>query len=127
MYYSIFAWRIAETAVLWFSSFLMEEAMPQKLFRLQGNLPVIFLQEGDTFVAHSPVLDLSTCGSTYEEANKNFKEALQIFFEECIKHHTLDQALGSLGWHKATMKPFTWEPPIYAGEQQIPLDRISVA
>ena len=100
--------------------------MPQKPFHLQGDLPVIFLQEGDSFVAHSPVLDLSTCGSTYEEANNNFKEALQIFFEECIKHNTLDQALESLGWQKATIQPLTWKPPVYAGQHQISLDKISV-
>ena len=43
------------------------------------NLPVLFLKEDKMFVAYSPALDLSTCGKTFEEAKKNFGQAMDIF------------------------------------------------
>jgi len=43
------------------------------------NLPVSFLRESDQFVAYTPALDLSTSGTTLEEAKSNFTEAVGIF------------------------------------------------
>ena len=54
----------------------------------QVNLPVAVLREGEQFVAYTPALDLSTAGSTYEEAKKRFEEAVGIFLR----------------------KPYRWEP-----------------
>ena len=65
---------------------------------IKGNVPVLFLKENEMFVAYSPALELSTCGKTFEEAQKNFEEALLIFFEECIKDNTLKEILPSPGW-----------------------------
>lgn len=61
---------------------------------------VSFLREGDTFIAYSPALDLSTCGDTLEEAKQRFAEIVRIFFAELKKMGTLDQALNDLGWKK---------------------------
>jgi predicted RNase H-like HicB family nuclease len=83
-----------------------------------ANVMVLFLKEAEMFVAYSPVLDLSTCGQTFEEAQKNFEEAIQIFFEECIKSNTLDDVLTSLGW-KSVKKE--WIPPSYIGQVNVPL------
>ena len=64
------------------------------------ELPVSFLQEGDQFVAYTPVLDLSTSGKTLEEAKKNFTEAVEVFFDEIISMGTFEQVLLDLGWKK---------------------------
>lgn len=61
-------------------------------------LPVDILKEGDSFIAYSPVLDLSTVGDTFEEAQQRFNEAVQIFFEEIEGKGTLEEALTELGW-----------------------------
>lgn len=63
-------------------------------------LPVSILREGDTFVAYTPALDLSTAGSTFEEAQKNFEEAVNIFFQELMVMGTLNDVLKDLGWEE---------------------------
>ena len=67
---------------------------------IQFTLPVTILKEGDSFVAYTPALDLSTAGSTFEEAQKNFVEAVNIFFEEIMEMGTLNEVLAELGWQK---------------------------
>ena len=64
------------------------------------NLPVSFLRESDQFVAYTPALDLSTSGSTLEEAQKNFTEAVGIFFDEIVEMGTFEDVLLDLGWKK---------------------------
>lgn len=66
----------------------------------QLSLPVSILREGDSFVAYSPALDLSTVGKTFEQAKARFEEAVQIFFEEISEKGTLDIVLNELGWQK---------------------------
>jgi len=69
-------------------------------FEIDGTVPLCFLKEKNSFIAFSPALDLSTCGRTFEEAKRNFAEALEIFFEECLKMGTLKDVLESCGWIK---------------------------
>lgn len=64
------------------------------------NLPVSFIKEADQFVAYTPVLDLSTSGSTLEEAKNNFTEAVGIFFDEIVEMGTLEDVLLDLGWKR---------------------------
>jgi len=82
------------------------------------NIGVQFYKEGKMFIAYSQALDLSTCGKTYEEAKKNFAEALEIFLEECISMGTLPEVLESCGWQKVKRH---WQPPIFIGTDDIPL------
>ena len=84
---------------------------------VQAKLPVIFLKEGDTFIVYSPVLDLSSCGATFESAKKSFSEAVTLFFDSCLRHETLDEALESLGWEQARDR--RWEPPVVVGHQDL--------
>ena len=67
---------------------------------LKFGLPVSILHEGDSFVAYTPALDLSTSGGTYEQAQENFNEAVNIFFQELMEMGTLDKVLKDLGWQK---------------------------
>ncbi|HUC01572.1 MAG TPA: hypothetical protein VMA75_01550 [Candidatus Paceibacterota bacterium] len=67
----------------------------------EANLPVIFFKERGQFVAYTPALDLSTAGKTLGQAEKHFKEAVGLFFEECHKMGTLDAVLRDLGWEKS--------------------------
>ncbi len=84
-----------------------------KKLNYQANLPITFLREGDQFIAYTPGLDLSTSGNTFEEAKKRFREAVQIFFEECFNMGTLDSVLGDLGWEKGKSG---WNPPVIVGQ-----------
>jgi predicted RNase H-like HicB family nuclease len=87
---------------------------------VKGSVPVIFLREGGSFVAFCPVLDLSTCGSTFAEADANFQEALAIFFEECVERGTLEEVLASCGWERPGKRSGReMIPPAIVGNRQV--------
>ena len=85
------------------------------------SLPVWFMKEGEVFIAYSPALDLSTCGDTFEQAQQRFSEAADLFFEECVRHHTLEEALLSYGWQKASRPSPHWIPPVVVGHIEQPV------
>ena len=86
------------------------------------TIPVVFFREGDTFIAHCPILDLSACGKDFEEAQRNFEDAVEIFFSECVKHGTLEEALTACGWSvDASDHRRRIFPPAYIGQRQIPV------
>jgi predicted RNase H-like HicB family nuclease len=54
-------------------------------------------REGRTYVAHTPELDVSSCGGTKDRALRNLNEAVRLFLEEAEKMGTLDQILQEAG------------------------------
>lgn len=81
---------------------------------IQFSLPVSILKEGKVFIAYTPALDLSTSGNTFQDAQKNFVEAVNIFFEELIEMGTIDEVLIGLGWQKRNN---TLVPPVVVANQ----------
>lgn len=81
------------------------------MMRYQVELPVNIFKEGDKFVAHCSVLDLSTSGRTFEQVQKRFREALHMFIEDLAEQGTLDEVLQSYGWHKVSKPRPHWTPP----------------
>lgn len=77
--------------------------------KISFSLPVNIIKEGESFIAYTPALDLSTVGDTLAEAKNRFKEAVNVFFEETSKAGTLDKALSELGWQK---KKKQYYPPV---------------
>ena len=73
----------------------------QVTFQVTGTL----FMEGRVWVSHCPALDLSTCGRTREEAMANTREAIQLFFEECLRRGTLEAALRELHWNLTRFEP----------------------
>jgi predicted RNase H-like HicB family nuclease len=68
---------------------------------LNAKLTVLFFREDkNTIIASCPTLDISTCGSTLEEARSNFSEMFELFVEEAMNMGTLDKILASCGWKK---------------------------
>jgi hypothetical protein len=89
---------------------------------IKGSIPVVFFKEGDTFIAHCPVLELSACGDTFDSALKAFNETLQIFLEECTARKTLEKVLESCGWKAQGKKSNrSMSPPLYVGQRQVSL------
>jgi len=78
--------------------------------RVAVELPVAFIEEGDTVIAYTPALDLSTCGKNKKDASRMFQEAVQIFFSDLIENGTVDEVLTGLNWKKDTVQE-TWIPP----------------
>ena len=75
-------------------------------------------KEGRTYVAHTPELDVSSCGKTKERALKNLKEAVRLYLEEAEKMGTLDQILEEAGYSKRRSK---LEGPKFVGTQKVSL------
>jgi predicted RNase H-like HicB family nuclease len=48
---------------------------------MNKKLPAIIEREGDEYVALSPNIDVASQGDSIDEARKNLKEALELFFE----------------------------------------------
>lgn len=78
------------------------------------SIPISIFREGKNFVAYSPVLDLSTCSDSFDDAQKMFEEATRIFFEELDRKGTMDEVLVSLGWKKSDSN---WLPPTEVSHQ----------
>ena len=72
--------------------------MAKVLLSVDVSLPLMVWKEGDQFVAFTPALDLSSCGSSDKEAVDHFAEAVELFFETAVERNTLQDLLESLGW-----------------------------
>ncbi len=48
---------------------------------MTGNLTAIIEKEGDGYIVLCPEVDVASQGATIDEARKNVKEALELFFE----------------------------------------------
>ncbi len=82
--------------------------------KVSVKLPVSIIKEGESYIAYTPALDLSTCANSYEKSKKRFGEAVAIFFEETMKKGTLEDALIDLGWKKVKSK---WSPPVVVSQE----------
>ncbi|MEK7537080.1 MAG: hypothetical protein AAB584_01390 [Patescibacteria group bacterium] len=81
---------------------------------LSFKLSIVFLREGNSFIAYSPALDLSTSASSFEKARTRFAEAAKLFFEEVIKKGTINEVLQELGWQKHNKE---WQPPLIVSQE----------
>lgn len=63
-------------------------------------LKIQIAKEGGTFIAYAPELDISSCGHTLMEAEKNLQEAVQLFIETAREHGTLEEILEESGFIK---------------------------
>ncbi|MEI6478272.1 MAG: hypothetical protein WCO52_04795 [bacterium] len=80
-----------------------------KALSLTFSLPLSIFKEDGVFVAHTPALDISTCGDSVEEAKKSFEELVVLFIQELERKGTTDEVLTSMGWVKANK---VWAPPV---------------
>ncbi len=64
------------------------------------KLELEVFKQGDFYIAYSRPLDLSAYGKSEQDAIADFKETLDLFFEEIIKKGTLGEVLKNLGWKK---------------------------
>jgi len=72
-----------------------------KLTTMEIQFTTRVFKEGRTYVAHTPELDVSSCGGTKEKAVKNLKEAVRLFLEEAEKMGSLKQILKEAGYSKS--------------------------
>lgn len=92
----------------------------QKIVKMSIDIsvPLIVFKEGKKFVAYSPFLDLSSCGSSFEKAQDSFIDAAELFLEELVKKNTLEEYLKGLGWEKTKEK---WISPTVISQESVPI------
>lgn len=81
------------------------------------SLTMQIFQEGNTYIAHSPELDVSSCGETPEKARKNFQTAVALFVKEAEKMGTLQQILQEAGFLKKGA--YAWEAPQWIAFEKV--------
>ena len=84
------------------------------------EVPITYFKEAKSFVAYAPALDLSSAGNTLKEAEKNIKEATELFIEEILDKNTINEVLFSLGWTRIT-KTKQWIPPTLVAHGLLPI------
>ena len=67
---------------------------------MQIQFTIQVFKEAKLYVAHTPELDVSSCGPTEAKANRNLREAVRLFLEEAEKLGTLEQILEEAGYVK---------------------------
>jgi len=72
-------------------------------------------KEGGTYVAYVPELDVSSCGRTNEDAQRNIQDAVQGFLETSADIGTLEQVLRESGYTRAGER---WEAPEFVALQR---------
>lgn len=65
-------------------------------------------KEAGTYVAYVPELDLSSCGATTDEAQRNIRDAVKGFLETTAAMGTLDEILEEAGYVR---KDGFWDAP----------------
>jgi predicted RNase H-like HicB family nuclease len=87
--------------------------IPELTFTIQ------IFQEGRTYVAYTPELDVSSCGRTLDDARTNLGDAVRGFLKSASRMGTLDAILEEAGFVRARGR---WSTP-----PMVTLDRFSVA
>jgi predicted RNase H-like HicB family nuclease len=80
------------------------------------RLTVRLLKEGDTFVAHVPELNVSSCGDTAEQARRMIAEAVALFLETAKEQGTLKEILEEAGYR---LENGRWVEPELVGVEHM--------
>ena len=79
---------------------------------------VHIFREGDTYVAHVPEFDVSSCGKTTDDARRNIMDAVKGFLETADETGTLNDVLEESGYR---FEQGRWRAPEF-----VAVDHLSV-
>ncbi len=83
---------------------------------MELGFSVRILKEGDTFIAHVPELDVSSCGDTEGDARRNIADAVQGFLETAKEQGTLNDVLQEAGYRFENGR---WNEPEVVGVEHM--------
>jgi predicted RNase H-like HicB family nuclease len=72
--------------------------MRNSVVNLSVRLEAAFRQEGDSWLAWCPPLDVMTQAESKKAALESLKEAVELWFESCIERGVLEEALAEVGF-----------------------------
>jgi len=76
------------------------------------SVEVELFKQGDYIVSYCPALELSSFGSTEDEAKEGFEGALYTFLEDTHEKGTLEKVLLDLGWSLKKLPKVQYKPPV---------------
>jgi predicted RNase H-like HicB family nuclease len=76
------------------------------------SLEVLLIKEGEYIVSYCPALELSSYGTTEEDAKQGFEGALEIFLQDTHEKGTLENVLLGLGWQLKKKPTAKYQPPL---------------
>lgn len=85
------------------------------------RLPFRVKKEGNSYISWCPALDVSSCGDTAREAEKNLREALRLFIMSCYERGVLDRVLKDCGFVPGKLKASKTKPSSHRTEMWVPL------
>lgn len=74
------------------------------------SIRTLIYRDGKNIIAHTPELNVSSWGTSKDEAIKNLKEALQLYCETAIEENELLQLLEDAGYGYDVLTN-AWHPP----------------
>jgi predicted RNase H-like HicB family nuclease len=66
--------------------------------KFEFDLPATVKKRGKFYVAHCPLIDVTSQGDSKKEALDHLIEAIQLFIESCFDRGTLDEVLRACGF-----------------------------
>ncbi|MDB5903145.1 MAG: hypothetical protein JWM26_2023 [Betaproteobacteria bacterium] len=66
--------------------------------KFEFDLPASVKKRGKLFIAHCPLIDVTSQGGTKKEALDHLIEAIQLFIESCFERGTLDEVMQACGF-----------------------------
>ena len=65
---------------------------------VEVQLGVLVFQEGDSYLAYCPALQLSTYGDSVNDVKVAFEDLIKSYAQDCLKAGTLEKDLIGRGW-----------------------------
>lgn len=90
-----------------------ENKISRKSHGFEIVLDVCLFEDEGNYIAHCPALDISSYGTSEDEAQELFNEAVTIFLDEVEKKGTLENVLLDLGWQLKRKPKVDYRPPIH--------------
>lgn len=75
------------------------------------SLEVQLIKEGDYIVSYCPALELSSFGTTEDDAKEGFEGCLHTFLKDTHDKGTLERVLLDLGWSLKKLPTIKYQPP----------------
>ncbi|MBI1871195.1 MAG: hypothetical protein HYS07_08400 [Chlamydiae bacterium] len=94
-----------------------------KKTRVETNIPIFYMKEGDTFLVYTPAFDLVAHGDSFEDAEESFAKSLKLFVAYVSERGTWKAVLEEYGWKKVHE---VWNPPAIIRQDSKPV-RIPIA
>lgn len=80
---------------------------------LNVKLSMYVFKEDGMYIVYCPALDMSACGKTEQEAQKDFEDVFEISMKYMLNKNTLKKDLINHGWEIKSLKQKKYKTPSF--------------